>query len=479
MAKMRSPTRLLAGPVVGSVASDRARIWLRAQGPSTWQAVVYRAGTDIPVWVSREKQVRAEAGCTLTFQVLGLRPATLYRYVVEPLSRDLPPVSGFFRTAPALTVPEDFAFALVGTVLPRAKKASGMARTLLQVLRDETAAFLMTPGPLVAADAVPENGLERLPVTDEDYRRLYERLWADPAWAQVLRERPLFPLWGHREVDWGWYWADMDRTRARVPLWLALARRVQRLSPETYRVPRRRVVAAMQAYWQHLGTLAVDPPLPPEGADLDRPVVLPADRGHFGYAFAYGAAAFLMLDVHTHRVRTGLVKRLFHPEQWRLLEGWLASAREAYPLTFVVSSASVLATGTGDFWGKFPDALRRMLHLIVARGFRHLVFLTHGLDVGRVVEARVEVNGAQARVWEIGVGNLTGAFFPRSAWRPFRLVDSPLIREIQVHARVEGPQFVLVRVQWQPGPRVVWTFYGPEGRAQVRGTLTLEEDHAV
>ncbi len=467
---------LLLGPAIGGVASDRARLWLRASRPSTWKARVSEVAGRV-VWESEPVRTQEEAGHLVLFSVLGLRPERAYRYsvvFVDATGQEVEVARGGFRTAPRLTERRDFTFCMLGTLLPQAHHAADMLHRVREQARKEDAAFFLTPGPLLAADAVPDNGLERPPVTLEEYHRLYQAAWSQPSWGLALQEHPIFAMWSHREVDWGWAWADVDRTQARLPFWLRWWRRWQGFPPASREVSRQRVVAALQAYWQHLGVLTVDPPAPPEGADVHRPLILPADRGHLGYAFAYGAAAFLVLDLHTHRIRSGLVRRLLHPEQWRVLEGWLATARDAYPLTFVVTSAAVFSRGPGDYWGRFPDALRRLLHMVAARGLRNLIFLSHGLEWGRVVEAQVQVDGHTARLWEIGVGGVCPGRWPRVAWRPVGRAVSPLLQGHRVLASVSGPQFACLRVSWQPAPRVSWTFFGLQGQPLAEGSLNLE-----
>ncbi len=313
----------------------------------------------------------------------------------------------------------------------------------------------------MCADAWRANGLGRIPETLEDYRTLYRQAWASQAWRRVFARMPVFAIWGHRVVDWGWSWADVDRTEARLPWGLRLLRRLRRMPGEVQSLSRRRVVAAMQAYWEHLGQISPPLLMPPEGVeDLGRPLVLPADRGHFGYAFTYGAAAFLVLDVHTHRVVGRLGRRWLHPEQWQALEGWLASVQTAYPLKFVVTPAAVFARGAGDFWMQDVNALRRLLHVVAARQVEGVVFLSHGLEAGWVVEAELNADGVPVTVWEIGVGAMSPGHRPWGTWRPFRWVSLPQIQALRVRVPpLWEPQVVHIGIEWPDGPRLQVRFH--------------------
>ncbi len=458
---------LLLGPVLGAVAADRVRIWLRARAPSPWYLEVEHQGEPMPVWVQRRE---TRMGHVAVFQVLGLRPRQAYTFTLRPHPQGPVLAQGRFRTAPPLARRAAFAFGLVGTFMPQHPAGQAILPVLQRTLADQDVDFLLLLGNQICADAAAHNGLGRVPANLTDYRALYAQAWGHPLWKEVLGRWPVFPIWGHREVDWGWEWTDLERTTARLPLRVRLRRLLRRAPREVRRLSRSRVVAAMRAYWEHQGLLT--PPLltPPEGAtDLGHPLLLPTDRGHFGYLFHYGAAAFYVLDVHFHRIRSPYGRRLLPPQQWKTLENWLASAGQAYPLKFLVSPAAVFHKGPGDTWHPYHDELRRLLHLIVARGVQGLVILSHGLNLGRVVEARL-VN--DVTVWEIGIGGLTPEGQPGLAWR-VRPVFNPLIRALRVHARLPGPQFGWVRVTWEPTPTLTWHLQGLAGALQ--GVLRFSE----
>ena len=447
---------LWMSPVVGGVEADRVRIGLRARGPSHWRVRVYEEGSQEPFWVSEAQSARMERGFTVVFQVLGLKPDTVYRYEVENAETGQRVAQGRFASAPPLGQPQPFVFSVGATFLPG---APGVSPKALEVAEPRGFVFLL--GNPVCADAWRANGLGRIPETLEDYRTLYRQAWASEAWRRVFARMPVFAIWGHRVVDWGWSWADVDRTEARLPWGLRLLRRLRRMPGEVQSLSRRRVVAAMQAYWEHLGQISPPLLMPPEGVeDLGRPLVLPADRGHFGYAFSYGAAAFLVLDIHTHRVVGRLGCRWLHPEQWQALEGWLASVQAAYPLKFVVTPAAVFARGAGDFWMQNVNALRRLLHVVAARQVEGVVFLSHGLEAGWVVEAELNADGVPVTVWEIGVGAMSPGHRPWGTWRPFRWVSLPQIQALRVRVPpLWEPQVVHIGIEWPDGPRLQVRFH--------------------
>ncbi len=470
---MDSPAVFL-GPWVGGLEADRARIGVRVQEDSAWQVRVYPEGSSQMGWLSEPQKPRIDRGSVLVFPLLGLRPDTAYRYEIRTASTGQVVAQGTFRTAPPLGAPRPFAFAMAGTYLPQiASKNAVPPEALVPSSGDQ--AFLLLLGNPVVADAFQANGLGKIPLTLEDYRGLYQQAWSQPGWREVFRSTPVFAVWGHRAVDWGWVWANVDRTEARLPRGVSWYRRLRRWPEETWNLSRRRVVAAMQAYWEHLGQFSPPLLMPPEGVeDLGRPLVLPADRGHFGYTFTFGAAAFFVLDVHTHRVRGPLGRRWLHPEQWRALEGWLASVKEAYPLKFLVTPASVFARGPGDCWAQDKNALRRLLHVIAARQVQGVVFLSQGLEQGWVVEAVLTGDGGRSVVvWEIGLGAMTPGHRPPGTWLPTRWVRVPLVRQMRVRIPpLKGPQVAHVQVTWEPRPEIHLRFHdGARVLAQTRMTI--------
>ncbi len=455
---MGTPDGLVAGPVLGGLDVDRVRVWFRARGPSAWQLQVFPLeDPENPVWTSPWQQVDDATGFTGMFRVMGLQADTAYGYHLLEQSRGLQ-AQGCFRTAPRLGTRRSFTLALAGSFLPASPEPSVPPETLRA--RPGEPRLLVLPGHWVLADAVPHNGLKALPQDGRDYRLLYQRALEHPGWQQTLACTPVLSMWGHRSVDWGWAWADVDRTEGWLPPRVRWWRRLQGRPPQERRLPRYRIVTALQTYWEHLGQL--NPPLlaPPVGAeDLGRPLVLTADRGHFGYTFAYGAVALLALDVHMHRVAGGW-SRWLHPEQWRTLEGWLASVQEAYPLKLVVSPAAVFARGAGDFWDGHRNALRRLLHILVARQVHGVVFLSHGLEWGWLVEACLEAEGRQVRVWEIGVGAMSLPAYPKALWRPRGWTRLPLVTALDLRVPyVPPPHVVEIHVQWEPEPRLAVRFH--------------------
>lgn len=453
---MASP--LVLGPITGAIGTDRARIGFRARSDAPFSLRVLHQGREEPFLRTQVNHY----GAVVVIDVLGLRPGTTYTYALYPDPQMQGPAlaQGTFRTAPPALARVPFTFGLAGTFLPRHPASEGIVRRMAEVLGREDAAFLLLMGNQICADAPPWNGLDRPPRTLEEYRRLYEMAWGQPAWQAVFRQHAVFPVLGHREVDWGWFWDDGERTTARLPWGVRWWRRLRGWPTFAWDIDRHRVVVALQAFWEHQGFLAPSLPTPPEGiSDLGRPLLLPTDPGHFGYAFVYAAAAFYVLDLYTHRVKGSLGRYILHPRQWKALEAWLASVSQGYPVVFLVSPASLFFQGPGDSWAFDPDGLRRLLHMVVARGLRSLVVLSHGLEIGRVVEADVENRGRRARIWEIGVGAMTPGVRPFWTRRVMR-VPSPLIRHLRVHAWLPEPQFGWVRVEWEPNVRVHWGFAG-------------------
>jgi alkaline phosphatase D len=88
------PTYLMAGPQLGHVGHDEARIWVRATADASWKVIVTEVEARNPREVEGPKLTGASAGSGIAV-VKGLKPKTRYSYQVvldgrEQVARPLP-----------------------------------------------------------------------------------------------------------------------------------------------------------------------------------------------------------------------------------------------------------------------------------------------------------------------------------------------------------------------------------------------------
>ena len=88
-----------------------------------------------------------------------------------------------------------------------------------------------------------------------------------------------------------------------------------------------------------------------------------------------------------------------------MLETWLLSVKDAYPVKFLVTSCALLYSMwldiPADRWSGFPRERERLLHLLAANGIENVYLLAGDLHAAHAV--RAELYGPQERritLWE-------------------------------------------------------------------------------
>ncbi len=458
---------LVLGPLVGGLSHNSVNLWARTDGPAMLYAWIGQQPDLRDARLMAASLVVASAGFAGRVAVRRLAPDTTYHYALTLSDQPPPPENGpypAFTTAPPPETPADFAFAFGSCFLPGIYNDGATFRNLARVREQLGLRFLLMLGDQIYADAWWKNGIQRVALDEEDYRRVYLHTWGHPAWRETLPHIPVFMTMDDHEVDDDWAWSSRERYEGYIPRWHLFERLLRRLPAEARHLSHRRIQAAIQVYWEHQGMHA--PPFihPPEGVKHDRPLMLPGDDGHFAYTFTFGQAAFFVLDTRTQRVHG---QRMLNRSQWEALENWLLEVKDRYPVKFIVSSVSVLFEIWGDFtrdrWNGYPDERRRLLHLLAANRVRNVFILTGDLHSAHAVEAKLRVpDGEPLTVWEFCASPFEQVPNKLTLWAAKKVKTYPIVDQ-KIHFRFSRPNFGVVRVNFGGGqPRVRYEIYGDQ-----------------
>lgn len=211
--------RLTHGPITGSVRSDSAIVWARAEAPGTLWVEVHgeaRMTRSAPLDEKRDNTARVALG--------GLAPNREYRYRVwvgepgigpdTPLPGDEPPPdapTGRFRTAPAPDDPTPVRIAFGGDLGGQnfcRDKTAGYA-IFRSIARTDPALFIGL-GDMIYADSgcspVGRYGNLQWPATFgastkvEEFWSHYRYNFGDPELAKLLSERAYEAVWDDHEI---------------------------------------------------------------------------------------------------------------------------------------------------------------------------------------------------------------------------------------------------------------------------------------
>jgi hypothetical protein len=328
---------LVLGPLLRYVDATSATVWVQTDAPGS---VTLHAGTGHTA-ATRTFTVH---DCHYALLVLdGLEPGASYSYTVDFDGQRVwpPPDSGFpasrIRTIdPAARL--RLVFGSCRTSLPHdarhtrshgvdllrsyADRMSGLAEaqwpSVLLLLGDQV--YADEPPPQVVEFITARRGDEQEPAGEiadfTEYAELYRQAWSEPAIRWLLSTVPSAMIFDDHDVrdDWNSS-ANWRAAMSALPWW------------------RRRVVAALGAYWvyQHLGNLApadlaADPLLAAlrdtdgdGGALLDEFAWLadtePA-RNRWSYARDYGRTRLVVLDTRCARVLTPGQRAMLDPAEW-------------------------------------------------------------------------------------------------------------------------------------------------------------------
>ena len=464
-------SRLILGPIIGGVSSRSAYLWGRCDGPATLYA-----------WLGKEPDL---SDASLAGQSLPVEPATGFagvaplqdlfpnhRYYYTLTQSDAPPHphEGYpaFSTFPASGSRESFAFAFGSCFRPADENGGQIFHALAERQEVDNLRFLLMIGDQIYADAYEYNGIGKIACTLQDYRDVYAYTWSRPALRQLLANLPAFMTLDDHEVDDDWRWLDRQRRWATIPWWDMAIRWLQGRPPQERHLPLQRVQHALQAYWEHQGmhapALLQPPPVDPAGQyNLE-----PGQNGSLAYTFTFGAAAFFVLDTRTMRMRNRRERSMLGEDQWQMLETWLLSVKDAYPVKFLVTSCALLYSMwldiPADRWSGFPRERERLLHLLAANGIENVYLLAGDLHAAHAV--RAELYGPQER--RITLWEFCSTPFEQKSDQSTRYLYSP--RRYAPLARLERiftvhqNNFGVVRVDLSgERPLVSYEVYGEDG----------------
>ncbi|NPA26573.1 MAG: hypothetical protein GXO36_03095 [Chloroflexi bacterium] len=460
----------LVGPVVGAVEPHAANLWVRGHEPGPVYAWVGQRHDLRDARLAGQAQRREDGGHAAVVRIEGLEPATRYFYTLtssptRPALVETPPS---FRTAPASPrAVGPFTFVFGSCFAPHNPFGEGSVHRLLQLLeRDDAPDFGLLIGDQVYPDQAWNNGLGRVALTLEDYREVYRIAWAQTAWREALARLPWYMMWDDHEVDNDWAWTTQDRIEAQIPWLNRFWRWLRHAPPEARQLTRRRITAAIHAFWEHQLLHAPRLIRPPETAPDGRPLLLTSDRGHFSYAFTYGPAAFYVMDLYSHRVSGPYGRALMNSAQWADLEQWLLRVRDAYPIKFIVTPDTVFHHSLIPWglaaWTDFPDDRRRLIHLLAAHQVDGVFLLSGDIHLGYALEAYLEGAEGPLPVWEF-TASPWGQATPPWGFKLSRIARVPGVRHAGWLARWIGPNFGWVRFAGGPRPWVQFRLETPDG----------------
>lgn len=182
------PPYLLAGPMLGHVGTDSARIWVRATAPTPWKV---RLAESAALDDGRELNGSAlaeETGCTGTLTIEGLKPDTRYYY--QTWLDDRPQTAGplpSFVTAPSGS----------GNGLQRIAFGSCVGETVT--------AAAPAWAELAARRDLPEGGFDLLLMLGDNHyantakveklRTYYTAHRLSAGWRELTAHRPIYAIW--------------------------------------------------------------------------------------------------------------------------------------------------------------------------------------------------------------------------------------------------------------------------------------------
>jgi alkaline phosphatase D len=466
---------LLLGPIVGGLSHRRVNLWGRADGPGVLHAWVGQqpdlgdgrlAGKSLPL--------AAEDGFAGTAPVSGLFPDTRYHYSLtlsdEPPHPSTGPYPGF-TTFPLPGQPRPFNFAFGSCFLPTDSSSGRIFQALEQRRIQEDLRFVLLTGDQIYADDYNHNGLGSVACNLQEYRAVYQHVWSNRPFCELLPNLPAFMTLDDHEVDDDWTWVDVERRRAQIPVWNRVWRWLKRRAPFEWKIPNQRVQDALQAYWEHQGMHAPHFELPPRLDENGQYALEPADPGSLAYSFTFGGAAFFVLDTRTMRVKARGIRCMLGEGQWKALQDWLLEVKDDYPLKFLVSSGTVLFRMaldiTGDRWPGFPKERSRLLNFLAANGIEGVYILCGDMHSAHAI--RAELYGPQGRglpLWELCASPFQQRpnWWSRYTYLPWR--GAPL-RSQHKYFTIAENNFGVVRVDFSDSgaPQVGFELFGETGNS--------------
>lgn len=383
---------LKLGPIVGAVTGTTAKLWFQAPETGSYACHVFHDDVKGPEVPGSPWRVQCDeaTGLTAVANVDLPDPDRTYGYdirdasgatVISPKRERLS-----FLSFPPQESLASFCFGLVSCHDPFAYEKPAvryrMWARMAKVFAERDVRFLLTVGDQIYADAWYRKVIRRKDSTPPEildgYRAVYQQYWRHDTVGAVLGCYPTFMIWDDHEMTDGWG-SSLDHQK-----------------------PRQQMIfqAARQAYeeFQH----------------CHNPTTT---AGIFHYAFTYGAAGFLVLDLRGQRnvTRKTADRPLMGARQWADLTAWLQGPARACRIVFVITSVplihapAILADAGGvigelnlmDQWSyeKFRPEQQDLVRLLFAFANEHdrqVVVLGGDVHVGTVAAIR-STNAAHVR----------------------------------------------------------------------------------
>lgn len=475
-------TELILGPIIGGLTDTETYIWGRTNGPAILHAWVGQKPdlSDVSEPSAKSWPLAAESGFAGVVPVSGLQPETNYYYTVtldDTLNNPLVHPYPKFSTFPEDKELRSFSFVFGSCFLPKDEHGGAIFDRIsgLRALRAGDPAkalrFMLMTGDQIYADAYGRNGLSCCALSLEEYRKVYAYTWSRPPFQKLLQKIPIYMTLDDHEVDDDWTWTDLSRSKARIPTWDAIIRRWHGRPKTECELTPGRIKNALQAYWEHQGMHARGYFSPLALNNEYRYTLAPNDRGSLAYRFTYGAAAFLVLDTRTMRVREkDGAQKMLGDGQWQVLKNWLDDVKGKYPVKFIVTSCAMLYQLRFDIpkdrWTGFEDERDTFIKELAERDLRGVYLLAGDLHSAHAMEVQIPGKSRLIPLWEFCATPFEQDpnKFARFEWMRKPLPDD-LVESQELHFTYNQLNFGVVEVNLDDFqyPKVRFEIYGPDG----------------
>lgn len=459
---MKQPSILL-GPIVGGLSHHSANIWARADAPSTLHVWLATRADLKDAKIAGGVELPARDGCAGVAKLTRLKAETNYFYAVS-MGKTKPKREDFhrFTTFPKPGALRSFSFAFGSCYLPPDEQGGATMYELSRRIELDELRFGLFLGDQIYADNAKRNGLGRIAVTLDEYRKVYEYTWSRPAMKALLPNLPLFMTLDDHEVDDDWHWRNKERQWADIPRHNKFLRWLKGVPPQQRHLHPGRIRAALKAYHEHQAVHVPEMLIPPEADEAGKYQFHLEDEGSFAYTFTYGGAAFFVLDTRTMRVK-GRERALLNEGQWRVLQEWLLSAKDQYPVKFLASSGTILYPFwfdvTRDRWSGFRAERERLLEFLATNEIEGVHILTGDIHSAHAISAELKCpSGRRIPIWEF----CSTPFEQKSnaltnTYHPFL---SKWLGRQKKHFYLKGQNFGVVTVNFDsPTPQVTFSLH--------------------
>lgn len=317
------------GPIVGDTTDTGAKIWYKANNNDNSEVVIYEKSSDSPGCVDylRKEQLTllGSPGSSSLAKLNDLKPSSTYYFKIvngigyEQRICNLDQLYSF-RTFPAQQENVDFSFGITSCFSPNPrsfwqnqKKPDIMWGKLYDSLVSKDAAFLLAIGDQVYADS-DKNKLKKVlnGTTDEQidyYKGQYQEHWKYSNLKKTMAHFPTYMIWDDHEITNGWGSEEEHKYTNYQALFKS----------------------ANQVYREYQNSHNPDP----------------GKTDELFYSFYYGNAAFLVLDLKSHKKIWNKVTSFpdkdnyLGNDQIAYIKSFIADAATKSDILFVVTSVPI------------------------------------------------------------------------------------------------------------------------------------------